>query len=189
MVQGSSNPDSCQRGFTLVELMITLGVAAILFMIAVPGFRDVILSNRLTTSANSLVDAVNAARLEAIKLNASTQFCGSTSAINATDALGTACGTVAGAVYSRPPGAAGAGVVRATPLELTSPIEAGGDGVKAVRFSGQGFGYKPTDTTHAPFNDRIAVICTSALSSNNQRIVSMTAGAIVASASSTGNCP
>ena len=35
----------------------------------------------------------------------------------------------------------------------------------------------------------IAVICTSQLSTDNQRIVSMTAGSIVAVASSTGTCP
>ncbi|WP_082458222.1 GspH/FimT family pseudopilin [Methyloglobulus morosus] len=54
-------------GFTLLELMITITIAAILVGIAVPNFMSVIQSNRLTTSANAFVTAMNLARSEAIK--------------------------------------------------------------------------------------------------------------------------
>ncbi|TAN08557.1 MAG: prepilin-type N-terminal cleavage/methylation domain-containing protein [Rhodanobacteraceae bacterium] len=177
------------RGFTLVELMITLAIGAILLMIAVPSFQHLILSNRLTTSANALADALNTARMDAIKLNADTQFCGSTATANTGDPLGAACGTAAGAVYSLPQSAATAGEVRATPPGIASPIQLTSAGMAAVRFSGRGFGYDPTVGSGTPYQGNVAVVCTSGLSSNNQRIVSMTTGSIVAVATSTGSCP
>lgn len=54
------------HGFTLVELMVTLAVAAIVMTMAVPSFTEMTQNNRLTTQANQLVAALNLARSEAI---------------------------------------------------------------------------------------------------------------------------
>jgi type IV fimbrial biogenesis protein FimT len=54
-------------GFTLLELMITVAIAAILLGIAIPSFIGTIRSNRLTASANDFVTALNVARSEAVK--------------------------------------------------------------------------------------------------------------------------
>ena len=50
-----------------MELMVTIAIAAILIGIAIPSFTSTIASNRLTTSANELVTALNLARSEAVK--------------------------------------------------------------------------------------------------------------------------
>ena len=65
------------RGFTLVELMVTLLVLAILLGVAVPSFRDAALSSRLTAYANDLVASAQIARSEAIKRNVDITLCAS----------------------------------------------------------------------------------------------------------------
>lgn len=56
-----------QLGFTLLELMVTVAIAAILMGVAIPSFNATIRSNRLTTYTNDLVTALNLARSEAIR--------------------------------------------------------------------------------------------------------------------------
>ena len=54
-------------GFTLIELMMTITIAAIVLGFAIPSFTESIRSNRLTTYANEMVTSLNLARSEAIK--------------------------------------------------------------------------------------------------------------------------
>lgn len=58
---------SGQRGFTIVELMVTITVGAILLTLAVPSFLEIIRNNRLTTEANILVASLQYARSEAVR--------------------------------------------------------------------------------------------------------------------------
>lgn len=58
-------------GFTLIELMVTVAVAVILAMVAVPSFRQFILNQRLKNASYDLVSALTLARSEAITRNAS----------------------------------------------------------------------------------------------------------------------
>ncbi|MGH8147086.1 MAG: GspH/FimT family pseudopilin [Rhodanobacteraceae bacterium] len=53
-------------GFTLVELMVTLAVAAILLMIAVPSFQHIIASTNLAGVNNDLTGDLQYARTEAV---------------------------------------------------------------------------------------------------------------------------
>ncbi|WP_298623659.1 GspH/FimT family pseudopilin [uncultured Legionella sp.] len=49
-------------GFTLIELLVTLCVLGILLMVAIPSFWTMILNNRISTNADTLVNALNYAR-------------------------------------------------------------------------------------------------------------------------------
>lgn len=62
-------------GFTVVELMITLAVAAILITVAVPAFHQFMHNNRMTTQANELVSAITVARSEAIQRRQEVAVC------------------------------------------------------------------------------------------------------------------
>src|SRR3569832_1169297 len=54
------------RGFTLVELLVTISIATILVTLAVPSFSDFVKNYRMITQTNDFVTALNVARSEAI---------------------------------------------------------------------------------------------------------------------------
>lgn len=55
------------RGFTLIELMITIAIAAALLKVAAPSFTSFMRNSTLTSATNTLLTAINTARSEAIK--------------------------------------------------------------------------------------------------------------------------
>lgn len=174
----------CLRGFTIVELMVTVAVAAILLMIAVPSFRNITLANRLNAAANGLVNAINLARMEAVKRNSSTQFCSNSTGANTSDALGGACGIETGAVWAL--GSDGVSQVLAGQVNLVPPLQLNGN-VAALRFTAQGQARQAGTST--PFSDQVADICTGRMSQDNHRIITMRAGSILATTTRSGTCP
>ena len=64
-----------KEGFTLVEMMITLAIAAILLTMAVPSFQAFIENNRLATNANNLISMMQYTKYEAVKRNATVSLC------------------------------------------------------------------------------------------------------------------
>jgi type IV fimbrial biogenesis protein FimT len=56
-------------GFTIIELMITILVLAVLISLGAPNLYQMIVNNRLTTEVNSLVAGLQYARSEALRRN------------------------------------------------------------------------------------------------------------------------
>jgi type IV fimbrial biogenesis protein FimT len=80
VVNTSTQPFFCyapsrQHGFTLVELMVAVSIAAILLAVGIPSFRSTIASNRLTSTTNDLVGTLSQARSEAIRRGARVTVC------------------------------------------------------------------------------------------------------------------
>jgi type IV fimbrial biogenesis protein FimT len=73
-----------ERGFSLIELLVTVAVAALLLAAGAPSFRQMIQNSRITSQANELLTAIHFARSEALKRARPVSICGS--------ADGSACG-------------------------------------------------------------------------------------------------
>lgn len=72
--------------FTLIEILVTLAVLAIIFLIAVPSFRTMLMNNRLSAHVNALVNSLNYARSTALNQSMNVRACPLASANS------TACG-------------------------------------------------------------------------------------------------
>ena len=58
-----------ERGYTLVELMITIAIAVILTMLAIPNMGSMLHGQQVKSASRDLVSTVEFARSEAIKRN------------------------------------------------------------------------------------------------------------------------
>lgn len=178
------------RGFTLLELMIAIAVASTLIAIAVPSFRSLIISNRLSVTSNEFVYAISEARSQGLRRNAPTLFCGSSGNPTAGDfaTLSAACAG-AGSVVARVVAADGtvsADVVRVAPSASQGVSVSN---VQPLLFSGNGFGR--VSGASAPFNGRLADIGTDQISAKNRRCIYLIAGSGLATCTITSDstCP
>jgi type IV fimbrial biogenesis protein FimT len=83
----SEMPSKRDSGYTMMELVVTMSIVAILAFIAVPGFRYVTNSNRIATEVNGLLGDIQFARSQAVKEGLPVTICSSS---NATGCTGTA---------------------------------------------------------------------------------------------------
>lgn len=109
-----------QRGFSMIELMVTVAVAAILLAVAVPNLRSFMRRNTIASETNDLIGDLQFARSSAVNRRSLVAVCAkSTSAISCAGTNTYENGwiiyipTSAGAVY------AGSGVVDGTGADTT----------------------------------------------------------------------
>jgi type IV fimbrial biogenesis protein FimT len=82
----NGNFPALNRGFTLIELMVTVGILAILISVAIPSFSRLIASNRLSAATNELYGTLIQAKSKAINQGERATVCPSSN--------GTSCATV-----------------------------------------------------------------------------------------------
>ena len=92
---GGSRP----AGFTLVELVFTVTIVAILVSIGVPSFRTVTNSNRISSEINGLLGDMQFARAEAIKEGRTITVCSSS---NGTSCAGSTSWNTGWIVFTDP---------------------------------------------------------------------------------------
>jgi type IV fimbrial biogenesis protein FimT len=169
-------PQEC--GFTLIELMVTVAVLAVLIAAATPNIISVINSNRLTTHANELVASLQQARMEALRRNASVTVCRTTN--------GAACDAGAGNWTGWLTVAAANGeVLRSStakaPVQISSPAS-------SITFRADGLAW---DAAGLVAND-ITVCIPTANPATNKRVVSIGTGSrisTVTAGNGNGVCP
>ena len=57
------------RGFTLIELMVALAIAALLLLLGMPSFTTFLRNSEIRSTAESLVNGLRAASAEAARQN------------------------------------------------------------------------------------------------------------------------
>jgi type IV fimbrial biogenesis protein FimT len=180
-------------GFTIVEMMIAVAVAAVLLAIAVPNFTAAINANRLTSTANAMIGSLNAARMAAVQRNTEVQFCSNSATSNTTSVLGAACNeSTANAAADIALSGTSTVTVLTPPSGLSvSSIQIHGD-IQAISFNGLGQGLIPGTST--PFDTTtvgspVVDVCSTAISTNNHIQVNMAAGSVITTSTSSGACP
>ena len=84
------------RGFTLIELMVTIAVVALLAAVATPAMVTLMNSNRLSSTAGELTAALQLARAEAVRRSAPVTVCGSADGLVCADGADWASWIIAG---------------------------------------------------------------------------------------------
>lgn len=172
------------QGFTLIELVVTMMVAGILIAVAIPSYRNLVISNRLSATANEYVAAITDARMDAIRRNATTQLCGTLG--NGTDTLGVGCGGVAGQIVTLD-SEGDVVVVRGAP-EVRKDLTL--SRFKALRYGGQGLARLANSST-GPHNGLVVDLASDKISDRNRRCIYLVTGSSITTCTVTDaiTCP
>lgn len=129
-----------KRGFTLIELMVTVAVLAILVTVAIPNFQTFLMNSRMASQANDVITALNLARSEAVKRAANVTVCASSNGTSCTG--GWAQGWIVRDVGGTP--------IRVQPaLSGASTLSGGTNVASTITFTASGRTTIPTTATAA----------------------------------------
>ena len=74
MLTTSASRAAQSAGFTLVELMVAVGVLGVLTVVGLPAFRQMLQNYQVRVAAESVANGLQRARAEAVARNAAVQF-------------------------------------------------------------------------------------------------------------------
>ena len=142
-------------GYTMIEMLMTIAIAAILMGIAIPSFRYITNANRIAGELNGLVGDLQLARAEAIKEGRTVTVCQSSDGANCT---GNAASWQGGwIVFSDPTNVgvvdAGETIIRKQKPFSGSDTFAASNGVSAITFNREGYAVGIVAGTLLTLND------------------------------------
>lgn len=129
-----------ERGFTLIELMVTVAVLAVLLSIAIPNYQTFMMNSRMASQANDLITSLSLARSEAVKRAANVTVCASSDSATCTG------GWAAGWIVSD---AAGTPLRIQQALKGASTLTGGSDVTSTITFTASGRTTIPATATAA----------------------------------------
>lgn len=156
------------RGMTLVELLVTVALVAILLAVGLPSYQSITTSNRMAGEMNALISDFQYARSEAVKQGQTVTVCVSTTGTSCADSANWASGWI---VFSDANGnqvvASGEPILRVQPsLGSSDSLQSNSSPtVKALTFNRNGFSSNSgsitlNDSTSSTARRKCAVIST-----------------------------
>ncbi|MDF3021927.1 MAG: prepilin-type N-terminal cleavage/methylation protein [Steroidobacteraceae bacterium] len=162
------------RGFTLMELMLSIAVLGILTALAVPSFTTMINRNRLASQSNELLAAIQYARMEAIRISGRVTFCGADSVDAAEDAD---CSEGEHNFWVVLGSTSGGGQEQLRVFEVEQPLKVSTD-LEQVTFNADGLAREPG--TQTLVTGSITVCLETTRPAQNKRVLNIASGSRVA---------
>jgi len=121
---------SSARGFTLIELMVTISILGVFALIALPSLQELFKNNRIATQTNDVVSLLAFARAEAMRRGARVAICPSSDASTCDTSSGWGVGLMVYSDRNRDGDPSGEEVLR------IMPALSGGNTMSASGFAG-----------------------------------------------------
>lgn len=187
---GVMRPDTVRAaaGFTLIELMVTIAVLAILLAIAAPSLETMLNQNRLAAASDQVIATLHNARMEAVRQNRRVELCNSGDGSQCLDDQDAWSGLL---LWTN--GKNGGGGDRPlaftrmkAPIALMPASGFGGDGGSRIAYGADG---RPSPLLSGPLAIRVCVPTTRPAQNIRDVMLHPTGRLEVVAASGGGGCP